>query len=194
MNLVLFRMINSMAYKSSFLDFIMIFYSTVVPYIYILFLSICFIRGVVKKDRVLRGNIVATGVFTAMCMAINFIIGNVYFVKRPFVDHEVNLLVKHAPDASFPSDHSAGTMAIALESRFRRRIIKTVLIINALLVGFSRIYVGNHYPADVLGAFAIVYFSRKIFDKYLRLHILNYYNTFEKILFKEKLRKAGSER
>lgn len=66
-----------------------------------------------------------------------------------------NLLIKEETDPSFPSGHavivSAG--AFIMMARFnqgKRIIISTVLAIEALLVIYSRIYVGNHYPLDVI--------------------------------------------
>lgn len=67
-----------------------------------------------------------------------------------------NLLIREETDASFPSGHavivSAG--AFIMLSRFnqgKRIIISLVLAAEALLVIYSRIYVGNHYPLDVIG-------------------------------------------
>ncbi len=57
------------------------------------------------------------------------------------------------------SAHAASSMALAvfvgllLKSRFKW--VLPVLLIWALLVGYSRIYVGVHYPGDVLTGFAI---------------------------------------
>lgn len=67
-----------------------------------------------------------------------------------------NLLVKGETDPSFPSGHavivSAG--AFIMLARFnegKRFMISLLLAIEALLVIYSRIYVGDHYPLDVLG-------------------------------------------
>jgi len=53
----------------------------------------------------------------------------------------------------FPSSHAANVAAIATALAFldRRTLCATVPL--ALLVGFSRVYTGNHYPVDVLGGY-----------------------------------------
>ncbi len=66
-----------------------------------------------------------------------------------------NLLVKEETDPSFPSGHavivSAGAfIMLARFNQGKRVIFSLVLAVEALLVIYSRIYVGNHYPLDVI--------------------------------------------
>lgn len=72
---------------------------------------------------------------------------------RPFMDHPLTQLVPHAPGQSFPSDHTTSGVAVALGILVFTRFQKTgvILLLVAVAVGFSRIYVGVHYPADIAG-------------------------------------------
>lgn len=55
----------------------------------------------------------------------------------------------------FPSNHAANTFAAAmLLSAFYPRLTASAFLIAAL-VGYSRVYVGAHFPLDVLGGAAI---------------------------------------
>jgi undecaprenyl-diphosphatase len=70
---------------------------------------------------------------------------------RPFVDHpHAKLLISHARDPGFPSDHATGAFAMAAGLWFYDRTIGAVALVLAAIVAFARVYVGVHYPADVV--------------------------------------------
>ncbi|MFC9747174.1 phosphatase PAP2 family protein [Streptomyces niveus] len=75
---------------------------------------------------------------------------------RPFVDHTgLDVLVAGKGGFSFVSDHSTMAMALAAGIFVAHRRFGLVAIGLALVAGFSRIYVGVHYPTDVIGGFAL---------------------------------------
>ncbi|MGW0824842.1 phosphatase PAP2 family protein [Streptomyces sp. NPDC002845] len=75
---------------------------------------------------------------------------------RPFVDHEgLEVLVSGKTDYSFVSDHATLTMAMAVALFVVNRRFGLVGLGLGLLEGFCRVYMGVHYPTDVVGGFAL---------------------------------------
>ena len=61
-----------------------------------------------------------------------------------------------AHGTSFPSSHTAVTVAVVIALvPFLPRVLAAVAIAYAILVGWSRVYLGVHYPLDVLGGAGI---------------------------------------
>lgn len=75
---------------------------------------------------------------------------------RPcFALDNVRLLIDQSRSPSFPSSHAANNAAMAVLFSVRYRRYTSVFISIALIVSYSRIYVGVHYPSDVLGGIII---------------------------------------
>ncbi|MDT0343406.1 phosphatase PAP2 family protein [Streptomyces litchfieldiae] len=75
---------------------------------------------------------------------------------RPFVDHpEVNVLVEGKDGYSFVSDHASVAMAVAVGLFLVHRTLGVVAFALALFQGFARVFLGVHYPSDVIGGFAL---------------------------------------
>ncbi|WPC39966.1 undecaprenyl-diphosphatase [Clostridium sp. JS66] len=182
MNMEFFRLINNLANKNALLDKIMIFFSKDVPYIFMAVTALVFILGVIKKNEEFRKVSVNTFIITVINLMLSFIIGSVYYVDRPFVHNKVNLLVPHVKDASFPSDHATGTMSIALGLRKYNRILGIIMTILSIIVGFSRVYVGNHYPLDVIGAYAMVFITSYLYNLLLKNKVEGIYTKIERLL------------
>ncbi|WP_055624813.1 phosphatase PAP2 family protein [Streptomyces sp. JHA19] len=75
---------------------------------------------------------------------------------RPFNDHQgLEVLVSGKTDYSFVSDHATIAMALGVALFVANRKFGLVGIGLALLEGFCRVYMGVHYPTDVVGGFAL---------------------------------------
>ncbi|MGW6738938.1 phosphatase PAP2 family protein [Streptomyces sp. NPDC055013] len=75
---------------------------------------------------------------------------------RPFRDHQgLEVLVSGKTDYSFVSDHATIAMALGVGLFVANRKFGLAGIGLALLEGFCRVYMGVHYPTDVIGGFAL---------------------------------------
>jgi undecaprenyl-diphosphatase len=75
---------------------------------------------------------------------------------RPFRDHQgLDVLVAGKTDFSFVSDHATLAMGLAVGIFMAHRRYGLAAIGLALLEGFCRVYMGVHYPTDVIGGFAL---------------------------------------
>ena len=193
-NYSLFRDINAPAGHNPLLDALMIFCANNLIFLWILLLL--FVWGIplawskrplspveVKVMQERRSVVLWVAIACLLAYGINLLIEQFVFEPRPFITHHVNLLISHAADGSFPSDHTAwsfavvGVLLFALLptllaarrtqttqkstwsteyiphlARIRIPIWLIVLsIVIACSIGFARVYVGVHYPDDILG-------------------------------------------
>ena len=83
---------------------------------------------------------------------------------RPFVSLDnVNLLIHEHDPYSFPSGHSASTLSVVtifvlnMKELVKKHylLVDIALVIFAIIIPFSRMYVGVHYPFDVLSGVVI---------------------------------------
>lgn len=84
---------------------------------------------------------------------------------------DINLLVGCGGRYSFPSGHAMGTMAMAIWfGRFYKKW-KLHFVIFAVTVSISRVYVGKHWPFDVIGGmllgFGIAFLFLKLWERYI---------------------------
>ncbi len=130
------------------------------PYLFILVLvAVWFMpdRFSSKPEHEVKCAAFYAGMTAVVGLLINFIISLFYFHPRPFVEGLGRNLVQHAPDSSFPSDHTTFMLAIATALAVERstRPVGVALYLLGLWGGISRIYIGVHFPLDILAALLV---------------------------------------
>jgi undecaprenyl-diphosphatase len=187
LNYILFRVLNAPAGSHPLLDQAMIFCADLLIFAWLPFLLVVWglpeswrrqplqpLEQILLQER--RAMVIWVGIACLLAYGLNLLIEQVVFEPRPFVTYSVHLLVHHAADASFPSDHTAWSFAalgmlllaslppllgawrrgtLLREASGRWLIVPGLLVLIAVVlacsIGLARIYVGVHYPDDILG-------------------------------------------
>ena len=110
------------------------------------------IYGKLRKNR----NALLCGISMLAAIVIGFVSGNLVLKpliarKRPFEALDISLLIKTPTDFSFPSGHTLSSFAASVSVFLRNKKGSIPMIILALLIAFSRLYLYVHFPSDILG-------------------------------------------
>jgi undecaprenyl-diphosphatase len=98
--------------------------------------------------------IISIGLVSAMVAVMN----QFYFRDRPFNTlpaDSINLLYYRPHDSSFPANFAAVIFALVLPVFFKNKPFGGFLLTLAIVACFGRIYIGIHYPLDIVGGLAI---------------------------------------
>ena len=119
------------------------------------------------------------GVICAVAMIANLLLTNIALKNiiqriRPYdVMDSLKILVEAEHDFSFPSGHTAASFSCAWA--MRRTLSKKIwipAIILAVLISISRLYVGVHYPTDVLAGVIVGSFAAEISFRALKKRVM----------------------
>ena len=151
----LLDLINGHAGQSSTLDNVAIFIANNGLYVLAAVLAGFGIMELRRHPR--RAFAIAGAACMALLIAGALILLSGAFINeaRPFAnDSDTILLVKHANDKSFPSDHTTVAAAAAMVGALAWRRWAALFLGGALAIGVARVFVGVHYPGDIAGGMA----------------------------------------
>lgn len=85
----------------------------------------------------------------ALSYAIAFVIHRAYDRPRPYESHQISHPWSSTTDATFPSDHTTVSFAIAFAVFSLDAVAGVVFLVVAAIIGIGRLFIGAHYPSDV---------------------------------------------
>jgi undecaprenyl-diphosphatase len=164
MNAMIFQTINGVANTSKMIDFIGLFFADYLLYLVgIAFIIILFI----KKTRLMAISIAVTTFLARIVIAEP--LKRIVHLARPYVslDDAKKIVSENGDYLSFPSGHTTIFFAIAMAIYFFNKKWGIIAFVIAALVGIARIYVGVHWPLDVVAGALIGILSGIIVNKFV---------------------------
>lgn len=178
MNNLIFFTFHSLAHRSVFLDWLIVFTADLFSYLS-LFLLVCFLFFYEKGFFVLNKslswfkektkNIFIIFLVPIISWLITIGIKNFFLLPRPFIVFEdLKPLFLHGGMESFPSGHAAIFSALAVTLLFKNRRIGILYVFIAVLISLARIISGIHFPVDVLVGWVIGVSTALIFQFFIK--------------------------
>lgn len=146
-----YRDITSFAQRTAFLHSLMSAYTTLSIGLLGLLGLYAWWQARGRADRAAMAAVAWTGIGTAVAVGAGLALKQVFAETRPCLAMHVTT-VQPCPgptDYSFPSDHTTVAVALAAGLLLANRRLGLIAAALALLEGFSRVYLGQHYPHDV---------------------------------------------
>ena len=142
-----FRFINDLAGHNVWLDRFMVFAADKMGYLLVVAVLIVFW----KKDYFKRAVFVSLGSAIVARFVFVSIFRYLIYSPRPFLVLEnVNQLMNHEFESSFPSGHASFYFALAMGVYFYNKRAGYIFLVLAGLMGLARIFIGVHWPLDIL--------------------------------------------
>lgn len=163
-NLSGFRWLNDLAGHNVWLDRFMVFAADKMGYVLILFVLVLFW----KKRYFKKALFVSYGSAIVARFVFVSIIRYLFYSPRPFLILEnVNRLMNHEFESSFPSGHASFYFALATGVYFYNKKAGFIFLLLAGLMGLARIFVSVHWPLDIVAGAALGVITAYIIKRFV---------------------------
>lgn len=147
----LFKWFNRLADRTHWANGAMRSYANNGIVLFAILLLIAFLVAHQAGDVKAVAGAVWAGAAALLALLIGQGIGNIVDRARPYETlSNVHVLIARTTDFSFPSDHATAAGAVAIGLLLTNRRVGIVAVVAALVMAVDRVYVGAHYPSDVL--------------------------------------------
>ncbi|MPM24454.1 putative undecaprenyl-diphosphatase YbjG [bioreactor metagenome] len=121
-----------------------------------------FIIALIYKNKTLRNKAITLFLMVVIAAIFSNILKYSIDRTRPFKEYDFIEKLSSGGSPSFPSGHTTDAFVLATGLFllfFRRSPYAFIAYLWAIMVGYSRMYLGVHYPSDVLAGVVLGLFS-----------------------------------
>ena len=152
-NQTLFLRVNATGEAPAWLFKLAVFFADELIYVIPALLIIMWLRGGSTR----RGLAIKSCLITLLALGLNQGIGLIWQHPRPAMINLGHTWIASAADSSFPSDHMTVFTAVGLTLLLGRATRSGAAILaSGILVAWARVYLGVHFPLDMVGAVIVV--------------------------------------
>lgn len=147
-DLYLFSLVNGLAGKWPLLDSVAIFFAQYLGYFLLFSLLVFLILDYKKYWRMVVESLLAAFIVRFVIVELFYFL---HFRFRPFVHNQVHLLIPYDPaKTSFPSGHASFYFALSTIIYGYNKRAGTLFFVGSALISISRVFVGVHWPSDII--------------------------------------------
>lgn len=155
LNTDLFFLVFNLKGQNPILDQLMIFATEYLIYLTFLLVLILALKGGIKEKKSFLIIILSLPIAVLIIKLIHIFV----FEPRPFVTYNLIPLVSETLNASFPSRHATISAVLAFAFTYFKSKWAPLLLLIMVWISISRVYVGVHYPLDLIGGWATAIIS-----------------------------------
>lgn len=153
----------NLSYHNIILDNLALLVSNMgVIYFWIIITIILYFFGGVKEKNISKKMIIVLIFIVIFTQAIKYIVMR----PRPYTELSSLVLLSLGTDPSFPSGHTS--ISTAMSFVLSKGYENYYFMLIPCIVGFSRLYIGVHYPSDVLGGFILGLIVVYLVERFLK--------------------------
>jgi len=173
-DLYLFNLINGFVGRWAWLDYLAIFFAHYCEYV-LWFCLLLFLAFRFKKYWKMVFVALSSGVVS------RFIVGSLirflWFRQRPFVtENFVPLIYQNPAEAAFPSGHALFYFAVSTGVFLYNKKVGILFYIASALIAISRVYVGVHWPLDILVGALLGILTSWVLNRLFKKYVFKYIN------------------